>query len=495
MRRLKEYLKSHSSSSMIYVFLVVSLAILLYVIFNYGLYIGFTLSFLPVIVIIVYLLIRKPFLAFICLFVFNYFISGLSRYIMTISPGIAVDILIVIVSLIVILNLLSAKRSVVPINAINGLTFAALMWFLYCIFLFLNPTTFSFYGWFQSARGVSIYFLLISIISALILRNFKDVKILLVVWAILSLTAVLKAYIQKNYGFDFAEWRWLNQGGSRTHIINTGIRYFSFYPDAANFGTGIAFAGVVFGFVSLAYKNLWHRTFFIFTSIACAYGMMLSGTRGSLAVPFVGMFVYTILSRSFKTLVFSIVLTALSFGILKYTDLGSGNVFVRRMRTAFDPNDASLRVRLDNQAKLRDYMKDKPFGAGIGMARKRSDKYEPNYYLSTIPTDSWYVLIWVETGIVGLVIHILILLYIITYGTFILYFKLKHPQIKGVVMALISGISGVYIASYSIEIMGQFPTGFILYVSMTVIFLSPKFDKELCEIENGNHMLPSKNEA
>jgi len=32
-----------------------------------------------------------------------------------------------------------------------------------------------------------------------------------------------------------------------------------------------------------------------------------------------------------------------------HTTIGQGNAEIRRMRTAFDPNEASLQVRLENQ--------------------------------------------------------------------------------------------------------------------------------------------------
>jgi hypothetical protein len=38
------------------------------------------------------------------------------------------------------------------------------------------------------------------------------------------------------------------------------------------------------------------------------------------------------------------------------------------MRSAFDPNDPSLQVRLDNQKILKGYLATRPFGAGIGHA-------------------------------------------------------------------------------------------------------------------------------
>jgi len=95
-------------------------------------------------------------------------------------------------------------------------------------------------------------------------------------------------------------------------------------------------------------------------------------------------------------------------------------------------------------------------------------------------------MIWVETGIIGLILHVFILLYIVSYGAYIIYFRLKDNELRGLVTALVCGLSGVYVASYSLEIMGQFPTGFILYISMTLIFISPKFDEEIEETKKIN---------
>jgi hypothetical protein len=70
------------------------------------------------------------------------------------------------------------------------------------------------------------------------------------------------------------------------------------------------------------------------------------------------------------------------------------------MRTAFDPNDASLQVRLDNQ-KILKLLVIKTFG-GIGHGVQ---KHKNIYLMLSFQTcDSWYVLIWVEEGIVGLMI-------------------------------------------------------------------------------------------
>jgi hypothetical protein len=52
------------------------------------------------------------------------------------------------------------------------------------------------------------------------------------------------------------------------------------------------------------------------------------------------------------------------------------------MRTAFDPNDASLQVRLDNQKILKGYLAVRPLGGGIGHAGDKAQRFLPNAFLS-----------------------------------------------------------------------------------------------------------------
>ena len=113
------------------------------------------------------------------------------------------------------------------------------------------------------------------------------------------------------------------------------------------------------------------------------------------------------------------------------------------------------------------------------MSRGEVSSYKANPFFQDLPSDSWYVLIWMETGIVGLVLYILILIYILIYGIFIIIFKLKSPELKGIVTSIVCGLAGVYVASYSIEIMGQFPNSFIIFICMAIIFISPEYDKQI----------------
>jgi len=148
------------------------------------------------------------------------------------------------------------------------------------------------------------------------------------------------------------------------------------------------------------------------------------------------------------------------------------------MRSAFDPNDASLQVRLENQKRLKVYLASRPFGGGIGHAGVKAQKYLPNAFLSNVATDSWYVLIWAEQGIVGLLLHLFILFYVVIKTTFLVWFHLRDPVLKIKIAALTAGMFGVMVASYGNAVLGTMPTAMLIYTSMALMLSSKSLDTE-----------------
>ena len=72
--------------------------------------------------------------------------------------------------------------------------------------------------------------------------------------------------------------------------------------------------------------------------------------------------------------------------------IGQNNSMIRRMRTAFSPSkDASLNVRKENQRKLGEYLKYRPFGEGLGLSGDGLGVKVSKRFTTSIPTDSWYV--------------------------------------------------------------------------------------------------------
>jgi hypothetical protein len=100
--------------------------------------------------------------------------------------------------------------------------------------------------------------------------------------------------------------------------------------------------------------------------------------------------------------------------------------------------------------------------------------------LSNVATDSWYVLIWAELGIVGLTLHLIVLFYVMGKATYKVMFVIRDPITKVKMSALISGTAGVMLASYGNAILGGMPTALLIYASMAImsnpeIFEDPEY--------------------
>lgn len=443
-------------------------------------YAGLALGVLPAVLCMGFYAINNPAWTMLGLFVGNYLIMGLSKYFYNLPLGTILDVMILFSLFTLIVK--SMYSTVEWSRAKSGLTLAAFIWTIYCCLELFNPNSGSVTAWASSIRSYAFVFLAVVVLSQIVFTRFKHLQYMLVIWSMLTMVAVGKACIQKFIGFDAAENYWLFVlGGRTTHIIHSGARYFSIFSDAANFGASMGLSMVVFAVSGVYAKSKWTRWWFYFVAVAACYGMLISGTRSALAVPFTGFAVFIFLSRHAKVAVGGVLLLVAAFVFLNYTYIGQGNALIRRARSAFNRNDPSYQLRLENQKKLRVLMADKPFGAGLGMGGGKALQHNPHSEIAQIPTDSWFVMVWVETGIVGLLLHIFILLYILGRGAWLIFFRLKDKRLRGLTAGLLAGIAGIVVASYANEIFGQIPTGVIMYISMSFIFLAPGYDRELAE--------------
>ena len=293
----------------------------------------------------------------------------------------------------------------------------------------------------------------------------------------MSFLGTLKGCQQLFFGVDPFEQKWLDNGGSLTHVLFGKLRIFSFYSDAGQFGASQGHAGVVFGVLALFAKSKKFRIFCIVVALAGLYGMLISGTRGAIAVPAAGGIMFLILRKNIPILVAGAMMGIGVFVFFKYTTLMNNNAQIRRMRTAFDPNDASLQVRLANQRKLSNYLASRPFGGGIGSTGNWGQRFSPHTFLANTATDSWFVAIWADTGIIGLYLHLFILFFVLITGAYNVMFKVRDDWLRGQIAALVCGMFGIMGASYGNGVFGQFPTCILMYTGMVFMFIAPKMDQ------------------
>ncbi|WP_147676375.1 O-antigen ligase family protein [Algibacter pacificus] len=425
--------------------------------------------------IFVYYLFCYPILGYYTAIALNFILIGLGRYIKGLPLGFGIDGILLLTYLALFMNKFKEKIDWSPAN--KTITFLCILWFGYSLFEIINPEARSIQAWI-SGRGIAFYPLLFVPLTLLFINTNKKLEWVLYVWGVFSILATLKGIIQMLFGVDFAEQAWLNEGSYKTHILFGKLRVFSFYSDAGQFGANQGYTGVVFLIYSLSQKKIRSKLFFIFVGILGIYGLIISGTRGALSVPIVGFMTYFVLSKNIKVIVTGIAFLAMVFVFFKYTTIAQGNAQIRRMRTAFDPNNASLQVRLDNQKILKNYLASRPFGGGIGHGGTKAQRYLPNAFLSNVATDSWYVLIWVEQGIVGLLLHLGILFYVMIKASLIVMFKIKDPILKYKISALIAGMAGIMVASYGNAVLGQMPTALLIYATMALVLNTEVFEKD-----------------
>lgn len=431
---------------------------------------------LGVVAILTYTIFKTPKTGVYMLIVLGFFVTGAARYIP--APwGLTIDALLVLLYIALFFKGFAVK---LPwYKAKSSLTLVVSLWMLYIFLQLGNPEVLSREAWFYAMRGVGLYQFLAIPLLFMLFNTQKDLNVFFIIWGILSVLGTLKGLQQFHFGVDPFEQRWLDQGGAETHILFGKLRIFSFYSDAGQYGASQAHAGVVFGILAL-FKNtsLKMKAFFASVALAGFLGMVISGTRGAIAVPAIGGLMFLILRKNSKVLLLGAILGIGVYVFFAHTTIGQGNAEIRRMRTAFDPNDASFQVRLANQKKLKGYLASRPFGGGLGATGNWGQRFTPHSFLANTATDSWYVMIWSDTGIVGLVYYLAMLFFILLTGARNVMFKLKTQNLKVQITAITCGMAGIMMASYGNGVFGQMPTGILMYVTMVFMFISPQLDTE-----------------
>ncbi|GAA4449315.1 O-antigen ligase family protein [Nibrella saemangeumensis] len=347
--------------------------------------------------------------------------------------------------------------------------YVLLLWFGYNFLELFNPEAPNRVAWYVHVRAFSLYWLFVAFAILVLPITRLDIKILLGTWLTWSFFAAMWAYKQQYLGLTETESAWLYSVGYHTHLLFGRLRCFSFYSDAALFGAEMTSVTLVCLIQVIEQKKLWRKLFFLFLALVFFWGFALSGTRGALFVLLAGFPVYLIMRRDFIKIAVGICIAAPLLFLLMFTYVGNANYEIYRIRTALKPmEDPSFLLRLENQKKLANYLKDLPFGAGIGTSGDAGTRYSPDHFAAQIPPDSWYVELWIETGVVGVSFYILMILLIGLIGTYKIW-RLKDPWLIKTMSSFIAVFAGIALMGYSGHTMGQLPTCSLLF-TYTMLF-------------------------
>ncbi len=437
---------------------------------------GFTLVMMlliiPFVAAFLTLTFLYPRIGFICFLIYTFLVPGLGRHIEGPQFGLGQDGMLVLTWLGVIFHRSGRYRFR---HLKNDLVWMALAWFVITVLEIANPERPSIVGWFYEMRSATLYWVLSIPLAFLLFNKKSDIDLFIKIIIIISLLGALYGIKQLYLGTDNAENRWLEAGAKKTHLLFGKLRVFSFYTEAGQFGASQAHLAILCIILATGPYSGKLKLTFLVAGLIMFYGMLISGTRGALFAFIGGGFTFLLLSGKTKILIIGGLVGALFIGMLKFTSIGSGSAEIVRLRTSLDPNDASLMVRLNNQAILRDFLSTRPFGAGVGVLGMWGVKYNKDKFISTIPPDSLYVKIWAMYGIIGFIIWFGIMLYTTGKCAGIIW-STRDPVLRNKLSALLGGAFGILLCSYGNEVLNQMPSSIIVYVSWALIWMSPRWD-------------------
>ena len=196
-----------------------------------------------------------------------------------------------------------------------------------------------------------------------------------------------------------------------------------------------------------------------------------------------GLLSYIFLSKSIKIAIPFTIAFGLFVFMLAFTNIGNSNQSIRRMRSAFNKDDASANQRSINQEAMKKYMKEAPWGIGMNIGYQNVPANNKYTFMATVPPDSEYVFIWIHTGIIGITVFLICTAIMIIGACRIVFFKLQSPSLRGIGAGFCCAMISQQLGGYGNQVLMQFPNCLIFYGGLSLVYALPYMEREWIEYE------------
>ena len=371
----------------------------------------------------------------------------------------------------------------------NIMLITIIIWCVFCTLEVLNDTCgigIDVARWYPTARQMAYQIMYGFAVFSLYITNPKILNKYLFVWGGLALFSAFWIWKQSQVGLTDVETAFLYSPAGSTHLLQAGtlIRYWSIFNDAATYGIGIASTAVAFIIFGITSRIKSHKIFFLITGAACTWAMFPTGTRTAIVALIAGFMAYIFLSKSFKIAIPFTILFGIFVFILAFTNIGNGNQQIRRMRSAFDKQDASANVRTNNQKAMKKYLDEAPWGIGMAVGYKNVPANNKYTFMATVAPDSEYVFIWIHTGIIGITTFLILTAVMLLGACWIVFFTIKSPSLRGIGAGLTCAFVAMQLGSYGNQVLTQFPNCLVTYGGLAIVYILPHIEQEWIEYEN-----------
>lgn len=397
--------------------------------------------------------------------VVSYFVLGIKKYLPGDIPlGLLLDVLLLLMFLGLLIRLMPSRNWRF---ADNPVSYMVLIWIVFNLIELINPSAASRMAWFYTVRGMA-GLLLLYYIALYAFDSLSYVKTIIKLFVGLSLAAALYGLKQEFFGLNSTELAWLHSDQQTFELIFQWgrIRIFSFLSDPTAFGILMAYMGMFCYLLMLAPIKLWKRATLFIAGSLMMMAMAYSGTRTAFVIPPIAVLFYAFLTLNKRVLVGTAVF--FMFGTLLMMK-STGNPVLYRIQSAFRiKEDASMQLRLDNQAFIQPFIQSHPLGGGLGSTGIWGKRFSPDSPLANFPPDSGYVRTAVEQGWLGLLLYCT-LIFVVFYCAIRYYTRLQNTEVKAYFAALLTILFCLTVANYPQEAIILLPNSIIFYLTVAAL--------------------------
>lgn len=353
----------------------------------------------------------------------------------------------------------------------NWITYIYLLLTVLYLIEVINPQG-SFTAWVVSLR-FHAFFLLYMVFFHL-LSDFRTLRKVTLFWIGLAFVVALYGIYQEVFGLTDFEWDFIYATPERygLYFIWGKLRKFSFLADPSVYGIFMAFSGLSCSVLALALSRWPLKILFGVLAMILFTAMINSGTRTGYAMVAIGLFFYVFITlRSRRTMIIASILLVGGLGVF-FGPFHSWEL--NRIRSTFTPSDdASMDVREEKRLRFQPYVRSNPIGAGLYTTAINGKNYAPGHHLAGFDPDGGYLEIALETGWVGLLLFLLLIIATVLRGIHN-YFSIKDPLVRIAVLVYLVPFFALTIAQIAQTAMFSKPLDFLVVMTLGFMARAPQ---------------------
>lgn len=342
---------------------------------------------------------------------------------------------------------------------------------------FFNPNMRSLEGYVFVMRKF-LMFLWIYIIAYRVINTPKRLDFFFKFWIGMTFLAALYGCYQRYFGYLPAELAYIRSNPVEYGLMFQGgqLRIYSFLSDVVTFGVMCGSAAVITIIFAIYTKNKRRRYLLAFITIVMILGMLYSGTRTTNAILPSGISLYLLLTIKNKTTFIIVFISLVMILFVMYAPVYTPSI--QRMRSTFNSDNPSLKIRDDNRHYIQPYIYKHPIGGGLATSGVAGRNYNPGHPLAGFPPDSGYLKMALEIGYIGFALSIVFYLSILYQYIYYCY-RIKNGKLKLYAIATVCSLFSIMVTQYAQVTVGQIPQVIFFMALLPLSKRMFEFDKQL----------------